>query len=289
MNAGTLRRIATAAVLIPAVIAGVWWGPTSLVAGLAALVSIVALMEFFALGEKAGYRAYRLWAYLAVIGIFAQQCAATRASNIAGLGESLYRAEAPKYSLDIVLFVFLLGVAVIVLASRAPVDKVFSSFAVTAAGIIAIAIPFSTVVRLHGVEGIGRQLLLFTLVVVWVGDTTAYFVGRSMGRWKLAPHLSPNKTWEGAVANLLGALLVAAAFGHWMQVAPAQMLAMAAVGSIAGQIGDIFESAFKRSVGAKDSGTLLPGHGGVLDRIDALIFAAPAIWYYFQLFVMRKI
>jgi phosphatidate cytidylyltransferase len=110
-----------------------------------------------------------------------------------------------------------------------------------------------------------------------------------VGRWKLAPHLSPNKTWEGAAANLLGALLVAAVFGRWMNIASTQMLAMAAVGSIAGQIGDIFESAFKRSVGAKDSGTLLPGHGGVLDRIDALVFAAPAIWYYFEWFVMRRI
>lgn len=289
MNSGTLRRIATAAILIPAVIAGVWWGPNWLVAGLAALVALFALVEFFALGEKAGFRAYHQWAYVAVIGIFAQQWTAARASSIARLGDLLYQAGAPKYSLDLILFLFLLGIAIIVLGSRRPVGEVFSSFSVTAAGLLVIAIPFSTVVRLHGVDVIGRQLLLFTLVVVWVGDTTAYFVGRSLGRWKLAPHLSPNKTWEGALANLLGALLVAAVFGRWMNVVPAQMLAMAAVGSIAGQIGDIFESAFKRSVGAKDSGTLLPGHGGVLDRIDALIFAAPAIWYYFEWFVMRRI
>jgi phosphatidate cytidylyltransferase len=289
MTSGTLRRIATAAVLIPGVIAGVWWGPNWLLAGLAALVAIIALIEFYALGEKAGFRAYRQWAYLAVIGIFAQQWTAARASAAARPGDSLFQTGAPMYSLDLILFLFLFGVAIIVLASRRPVGEVFSSFSVTAAGLLVIAIPFSTVVRLHGVDTIGRQLLLFTLIVVWVGDTAAYFAGRSVGRWKLAPHLSPNKTWEGAAANLLGALLVAAVFGRWMNIASTQMLAMAAVGSIAGQIGDIFESAFKRSVGAKDSGTLLPGHGGVLDRIDALIFAAPAIWYYFEWFVMRKI
>ena len=94
---------------------------------------------------------------------------------------------------------------------------------------------------------------------------------------------------EGAGANLLGALLVAAVFGFWMKIEPAHMLAMAALGSIAGQVGDLFESAFKRSAGVKDSGTLLPGHGGMLDRIDALILAAPAVWYYFEWFVMRRI
>ena len=88
---------------------------------------------------------------------------------------------------------------------------------------------------------------------------------------------------------MLGALLVAAVFAHWMKFPLAHMLAMAALGSVAGQVGDVFESAFKRSVGVKDSGTLLPGHGGMLDRIDALILAAPAVWYYFQWFVMRRI
>jgi phosphatidate cytidylyltransferase len=105
----------------------------------------------------------------------------------------------------------------------------------------------------------------------------------------MTPHLSPNKTWEGAAANLLAALLVAFVFGYWVKIAPSHMLAMAALGSVAGQVGDLFESAFKRSAGVKDSGTLIPGHGGMLDRIDALIFAAPAVWYYFEWFVMKRV
>jgi phosphatidate cytidylyltransferase len=104
----------------------------------------------------------------------------------------------------------------------------------------------------------------------------------------MAPQLSPNKTWEGALANLLGALLVAAVFANWSRIPLLHMLAMAAAGSIAGQIGDIFESAWKRSAGVKDSGTILPGHGGMLDRIDALILAAPAVWYYFEWVVLKK-
>src|SRR5262249_6336752 len=96
-----------------------------------------------------------------------------------------------------------------------------------------------------------------------------------------------NKTWEGAVANLLASLLVGAVFGYWMRTSPAQMLVMSFLGSIGGQIGDLFESAFKRSAGVKDSGTILPGHGGMLDRIDALILAAPVVWYYFDWVAMR--
>src|SRR6202022_4860971 len=107
---------------------------------------------------------------------------------------------------------------------------------VSAAGLIVIVIPLSAVVRLHGVDvgGVGsalsppefgRQLLLFTLVVVWVGDSAAYFVGHAFGHMKMSPQISPNKTWEGAGANLLGALLVAAAFRYWMKIEPAHLLA----------------------------------------------------------------
>ena len=194
----------------------------------------------------------------------------------------------PEITLDLVLFVFLLGAAAIVLGSRRPLSEAFSSVSMSAAGLIVVVLPFSAVVRLHGVDVVGPQLLLFTLVLVWVGDSAAYFAGRGFGRWKLAPQLSPNKTWEGAAANLLGSLLVGAIFGYWSKIAPAHILAMSVSGSVAGQVGDLFKSAFKRSAGVKDSGTILPGHGGILDRIDALIFAAPAVWYYFEWVVLKK-
>ena len=99
----------------------------------------------------------------------------------------------------------------------------------------------------------------------------------------MAPQLSPKKTWEGAAANLLSSLAVAFVFARWMNVPLLVLVGGAALGNIAGQVGDLLESAYKRSAGAKDSGGLLPGHGGVLDRIDALILAAPVVWYYFSL------
>jgi phosphatidate cytidylyltransferase len=286
MNSGTSLRIVTAAILIPLVVAAIWWGPNWLIAVVSAFVAIAAMLEFFSIAARQGVQAYRLWSCLAAAGIVGQQWYASRMASISRLGDLLDRS--PKLTLEFVLFGFVLGVAAIALGTRTSMSNVLSSISVSIAGLIFVVLPFSAVVRLHGVDLLGPRLLLFTVVLVWVGDTSAYFVGRSFGRWKMAPSISPNKTWEGAGANFLGALFVAAVFGYWTGIQPAHMLGMAAVGSVAGQLGDLFESAWKRSAGVKDSGTILPGHGGMLDRIDALILAAPAVWYYFEWVVLKK-
>jgi len=146
-----------------------------------------------------------------------------------------------------------------------------------------VAFPLSYAVRLHGLKDVGPLLLLFALVITWVGDSAAYFVGRAIGKHPFAPHLSPKKTWEGAVASFVVSVLVGFIFGRWIFMPLPHLLAMAAVGNVAGQVGDLLESAYKRSAGIKDSGSILPGHGGVLDRIDALILAIPVVWYYWIL------
>src|SRR5260370_1435709 len=118
--------------------------------------------------------------------------------------------------------------------------------------------------------------------ISWIGDSAAYFAGRAIGKHPLALHLSPNKPWEGAAASFLGSVVVAVALTatHLVNIATIHLVGMAVVCNVAGQMGDLLESAYKRSAGVKDSGTLLPGHGGVLDRIDALILAMPVVWYY---------
>ena len=289
MPGGTALRVLTASILIPLVVAGVWWGPASLVAAVGALASIAATLEFFSMCERLGFQPYRVWTCTAGVLIFVEQWLYSREASINRLGDIIYRARAPQFSLDLVLFIFLLGIAVLILASRRPVSEDLPAVATSVAALFVIAIPFSTIVRLHGVDVIGPRLLLFTLVLVWAGDTAAYFAGRTFGRWKMSPQLSPNKTWEGAAANFLFALLVGALFARWISIPPVHLLAMAGIASVAGQIGDVFESACKRSAGVKDSGTLLPGHGGMFDRIDALIFAAPAVWYYFDWFARRRL
>jgi len=153
---------------------------------------------------------------------------------------------------------------------------------ISSSALLLVALPLSFAVRLHGIAIDGPFLLFFSLVITWVGDTAAYFVGRAMGRHPFAPHLSPKKTWEGAVASFIGSLLVALIAAHWVNGALLRLVGMAAVGNVAGQMGDLLESAYKRSAGMKDSGALLPGHGGILDRIDALILAIPVVWYYWM-------
>jgi phosphatidate cytidylyltransferase len=283
-SSGTVARILTAAILIPAVVAVVWWGPTWLVAAAGGGVALLALFEFFSLGARLNLQAYRFWTALCALGIFFQQWTASAAQSYqVGHNLRLVRSSAtPEFPLDLVFFIFLLGCAATVFASRRPLVDALGDIGVSTSGLVFIALPLSAVVRIHGVGILGPKLLLFTLVLVWVGDTTAYFVGRSFGRVPFAAQLSPKKTWEGAAANLLGSVIVAVVMFRWLEIDAFQAVLMACLANIAGQAGDLLKSAYKRGAGVKDSGHLLPGHGGVLDRIDALILAAPVVWYYFR-------
>lgn len=119
------------------------------------------------------------------------------------------------------------------------------------------------------------SVLLLCMAPLWAGDTLAYFVGRRFGRRPLAPHISPNKTVEGALANLAGCIATGVVLCLWIPVQPWFGAVLGSTCGVFGQFGDLFESEMKRRVGAKDSGSILPGHGGVLDRIDSLLFAAP--------------
>jgi phosphatidate cytidylyltransferase len=288
-RSGTLARVLTAAILIPAVVALVWWGPPSVIAAIGGVVALLALVEFFSLGEHLSLHAYRVWTGICALGIFYQQWAASTGETSVIRREGFFtdviltRTSAIyQLPLDLVLFIFVLGCAAIVFVSRRPLAETLGDIGISAAGLLTIALPLSSVVRIQAVDAIGPKLLLFTLVLVWAGDTLGYFVGRSFGRIPMAPQLSPKKTWEGAAANLLGSALAGVAFYHWLNIDAFSAVLMACLANAAGQAGDLLESAYKRGAGVKDSGTLLPGHGGVLDRIDALILAAPVVWYYFH-------
>jgi phosphatidate cytidylyltransferase len=281
----TWKRVATAVVLIPLAVVLVTKAPTSWVAVGLTLVLLLALAEFFALGEAIGHRAYRFWtAACACLLVLAQYAAAMEERHSLGSGLSVHRMPGrwplPAPELADVLFLFLLGLSVATLATRRPVVEALPAAGVSSGALLLLALPLSYAVRLHGVSRAGPFLLLFALVITWIGDTAAYFVGRAIGRHPLAPHLSPKKTWEGSAASLLGAVLAGLAFRYRVNMEAGHLIGMAAAGNVAGQIGDLLESAYKRSAGVKDSGALLPGHGGVLDRIDALVLAFPVVWYY---------
>jgi phosphatidate cytidylyltransferase len=279
-----LLRLATAAVLIPVVVALVWWAPAIVLAGIAALVAILALVEFLNLGDRIGLRGFKLWTYFCTVLIFYAQFSLGRIEThtLAG-GLSMVRdAAGGTLSIEAALLIFLFGSVVLGLLTKRPLHDVLPAIAIGSAALLFIVLPFSYIVRLDELEPAGRQLVLFTLVLVWAGDMLAYFVGKSLGRVPMAPALSPKKTWEGALGNVLASMIVAVLFARWMQSDVITLLVIAGVANIAGQAGDLIESAYKRGAAVKDSGGLLPGHGGMLDRIDSLILASPVVWLLYQ-------
>jgi phosphatidate cytidylyltransferase len=282
-------RILTAAILIPLVVALVWWGPPALLAALAAGVAILALVEFFDLGERMGLRAFRYWTLACAAGIFYAQYSTglIETHSFAGGISFVRQAAGGTLSLEAVLLIFIFGTAAIAIGTRRPLHEVLPAIAVGSAGLLFVALPFSYVVRINEIERSGRRLVLFTLCLMWAGDTFAYFAGKTFGRLPMAPAISPKKTWEGAFANLLGSLLVGILFARWMQVEAMDMLVIATLANVAGQVGDLLKSTYKRGAAVKDSGSLLPGHGGVLDRIDSLILASPVVWAAWQWFSTR--
>jgi phosphatidate cytidylyltransferase len=284
----TLTRVLTALALMPVVIAIVFFLPTWSLAIAVAFITILALREYFALGDAIGHRAYRLWTiFCSLLLVYIQWAASPlinfgRIFDIVDYGATRVYQNGSPYSL-LVFFVFIIGLTVLTLSTRRPLVESLPSAGISSSALLLIAFPFSLAVRLGAIPGSGRKLLLFALCITWAADTTAYFAGRAFGKHPLAPHISPKKTWEGSIAGLAGSLAVAYAFHFWLTIPLPHLLAMATLGNIAGQMGDLLESACKRSAGVKDSGGLLPGHGGILDRIDALILCIPLIWYYLVL------
>jgi phosphatidate cytidylyltransferase len=150
------------------------------------------------------------------------------------------------------------------------------------AGLVAVGMVYCCVL-LGFIIWLPRLTLLVLMGTIWAGDAAAYYGGRALGRHKLAPTISPNKTIEGSIAGLVGSMLVGIVLGSWLLQRQTAFLALASLAAaIAGQLGDLAESALKRSSGVKDSSSLLPGHGGMLDRLDSLIFAAPVFFWFFH-------
>jgi phosphatidate cytidylyltransferase len=279
----TFTRVLTALVLVPVVIAIVLFTPTWAVAIAVAVLTVLALWEYFALGDAIGHRAYRLWTvFCSLLIIYVQWNATPNVGQFVRyilFGSDRFPRNGTPHAF-LVFFLFVLGLTVLTLFTRRPLVESLPSAGISSSALLLVAFPLSFAVRLHGIPFSGPKLLLFALAITWAADTVAYFAGRAFGKHPLAPHISPKKTWEGSIAGLVGSLLIAYVFHFWLVVPLPHLLAMALLGNIAGQMGDLLESACKRSAGVKDSGGLLPGHGGILDRIDALILCIPVIWFY---------
>ena len=262
-----MKRLLTALVAVPLALAAVFWLPLGGFLLFVTLLVEVAVLEYARLGRQhAG--AMPLTVLLAVVPLVAL------AACFGILGWPGPPAATVLFAAMLIVPV---GFGSLALFSRAPLVEALSGLGLLAFGLPYFVLP---IVSLAHLKLESSSLLLMLLAVVWVGDTAAYYLGTRWGRHKMAPVVSPHKSWEGAIAGLLASLGVAAALMWWLDGSiDGGLLALAGVTAVAAQIGDLVESVIKRAAGVKDSGRLLPGHGGVLDRIDGLLFAAP-VWHF---------
>ena len=265
-----MQRILTAAVTMPLALAAVFYLPSNWFFLLSAVVFGWAASEFA--------RIARFWApgapieaLVALVILAAVILAGPDVMPLAG-GERAH---------DLRLFAGALllsvGVGCLVLLAKTPLPEAFPAFGAFAFGIPYFALPTASLFHVHKL-GAWWMILLFS--IVWLGDTMAYYVGKRFGKNKLAPTVSPNKTWEGSVASFLSGIAATAVWSLWIVGAvDGRLILVGAATAAAAQVGDLVESMIKRGAGVKDSGTLLPGHGGMLDRMDAMLFAAPVFLF----------
>ncbi|HEU5304971.1 MAG TPA: phosphatidate cytidylyltransferase [Gemmatimonadales bacterium] len=276
MDSNLVRRVGFAAVAIPLALGVVWYGGPPLALVLA-VAGVLSTRELFDLAARQGIRAARPVGYVTAAAFAPLAYASLAAPDVRAL-------VLPAWPYLAALWLILL--LSWVLATRSPTDKPLAAAGVT---MLAVAYTGALPAFLIGIRHTqyperswaGAWLVFYPLVVTWVCDTAAMFGGRGIGGPKLAPTVSPGKTRSGSAAGVVGGLLVAPAFATWVfprvgvEIPLEQLLLVALVLSLVGQIGDLVESLFKREAGVKDSSHLIPGHGGVLDRFDSLYFVIP--------------
>jgi len=289
-----LKRVLTALVLIPIVLLLVLRAPVPVLAFVAGVVALLAIHELLKLAESYNIRPLYKPVYVFVALFFLLIAISPEASSTPALSTSGFAFVAVCFA-GFAPFIFL------VIAMRR--DELSSSFpaAVVAAFAFAyIALPMASLVQLRE-QWQGSFFLLYLLLLVWAGDIFAYFIGKSLGTHRMSPRVSPKKTWEGAVASVVASVAVGMLMTHYAvpisrallharlieqrdgvftEPAMFPIIILSIVLNVAAQLGDLVESVIKRGAGVKDSGAILPGHGGMFDRIDALLFAAPVLWAY---------
>jgi phosphatidate cytidylyltransferase len=297
-----MKRVLTAAALIPVVLLILFKAPNWLYSAFIGLIAVLAVHEYFGI---ASHYQQKLHAYVVEVAIglyFLGHCLyGINAFGVENLGRGFERWATDATGVRVLpLVLVVLGMFLW------PMKDVLPAAAFSYFGFIYLALTLGEISLIGHFEN-GRITVFIFLLVVWSGDIFAYYIGRAFGKHKLAETISPKKTWEGAIASTAGAILVSVFLFHYIHslgtmlvkshLLPSESLIFtdirlyapdwrlaAAFGllvNIAAQLGDLAESAFKRGADVKDSGTLLPGHGGLLDRIDAMLFAAPVLWFFY--------
>lgn len=245
------------------------------------IVSVLGAMEFYRGTRRAGANPVE-WAGIVAVGLFVVSMRTYERSTIGAIFPAVLT------SLLVASFC-----QEMLRAKRSPLINVGA----TLFGAIYVGWMISHLVVLRGIQGpvsvgsysssVGAFLVMNVFLGTWACDTGAYFIGKCCGKHKLAPNLSPNKTIEGAVGGLLSAILVTAIFGWIIKLPLQHSLALGAMFGVLTQLGDLSESSIKRELGIKDFGSIVPGHGGILDRFDSILFTGPAAYYYAVLFLQH--
>jgi phosphatidate cytidylyltransferase len=265
-----MKRILTAVVVLPFLIASIlidslWW----VFVFLAVAAMVLGLWEFYLLAKRLQLKPDPAAGYIA---------------GAALVTISLYNDPAAILLVQFVIIALVIGTLIAATLRGAPFDKMIASVGATILGVLYVAFLGSHLISIRtGFDPtLSRHLLSFFFLVLMGADTGAYYIGRAFGKHKLAPSISPGKTWQGAIGGLLAALAMAALAHFWFfrELPLKYILPLAAVMTIVGIFGDLAESALKRGAGAKDAANILPGHGGMLDRLDSLLFNAPLIYYF---------
>jgi len=270
-NSG-LTRVLTAVVVLPFLIASILipWLKWLFVA-MAGAAMALGLFEFYVLSKRLQLKPDTSAGFLGAIGIFVV---------------SLYFGDIAVNLLltQLVLIVLTAGVLIAAALRGTDFEKMIASAGATVLGVLYIALLGSHLlsIRMGFTQLLSAHLLSFFFLILMGADAGAYYTGRAIGKHKLAPKISPGKTWEGVFGGLVAALAMAAVSHYWFfrELPLKWALPLALVMTIVGILGDLTESALKRGAGAKDAANLLPGHGGILDRLDSLLFNAPLIYYF---------
>jgi len=271
-----ISRVITALVALPILIAAIlvsWLEPLFMV--IAAAAMLFGLYEFYVLARKKELKPDMAVGFLGSAALFTVFCFAS--------------SDPTQIGLDILtMFFILLALTIVTLITvtlrGAPFDKMIASTGATIVGVLYVVLLGGHLValRVGFAPSLSAHLLSFFFLVLMGSDTGAYYTGRAIGRHKLAPTISPGKTWEGVAGGVVAALGLASLAHFWFfrELPLKWALPLAGVMVVLGILGDLTESALKRGAGAKDAANILPGHGGVLDRLDSLLFNAPLIYYF---------
>ena len=266
-----MKRILTALVALPILITSIlisslWW----LFILLAAAAMVLGLWEFYLLAKRLKLEPNAAAGFVAGAALI-----------------TICLQNDPAINVLLAQFVIILLTAAVLIAATlrgAPFEKMIPSAGATVLGVLYVPFLGSHLVSLRiGFDpALSAHLLSFFFLVLMGADAGAYYVGRSLGKRKLAPGISPGKTWEGAIGGVVAALAMGALAHFWFfrELPLKYILPLAVVMTIVGIFGDLAESALKRGAGAKDAANILPGHGGILDRLDSLLFNAPLIYYF---------